>query len=64
MARGLAEDLLVEMDTGRAAPLRGWVRCDARVAPGTLPLDPIGLAILKARPGDAVEVRAVRALPA
>lgn len=64
IARGLAEDLLVEMDTGRAAPLRGWVRCDPRVAPGTLPLDPIGLAILKARPGDAVEVRAVRTLPA
>jgi N-methylhydantoinase B len=63
-SRGLAEGMLVEMDTGRAAALRGWVRADPDVPPGALPLDPIGLSILKAAPGDAVEIREVRALPA
>jgi N-methylhydantoinase B len=63
-ARGLAADALVEMDTGRAAALRGWVRIDPTVARGALPLDPIGLAILKAAAGDAVELRIVQALPA
>ncbi len=62
-SRGLAADALVEMDTGRAAALRGWVRIDATVPRGSLPLDPIGLAILKAAPGDAVEIRIVQALP-
>jgi N-methylhydantoinase B len=63
-ARGLSEHMLVEMDTGRAAPLRGWIRVDAGVAAGTLPLDAIGLSILRAGPGEGVEVRPVRALPA
>jgi N-methylhydantoinase B len=62
--RGLTEDLLVEMDTGRAAALRGWIRIDPAVVPGSLPLDPIALGILKAAPGEAVELRAVQALPA
>jgi hypothetical protein len=52
------------MDTGRTAALRGWVRIDPAVPRGALPIDAIGLAILKAAPGDAVELRAVQALPA
>ncbi|WP_149538270.1 hydantoinase B/oxoprolinase family protein [Siccirubricoccus phaeus] len=63
-ARGLTEDLLVEMDTGEAAALRGWIRIDPTVPQGRLPLDPIGLGILKAKPGGAVALRAVQALPA
>ena len=62
-SRGLGPDALVEMDTGRAAALRGWVRIDPTVAPGCLPVDPIGLAILKATPGEAVQLRIVQALP-
>jgi N-methylhydantoinase B len=63
-ARGLTEDLLVELDTGRAAALRGWVRLDAAVPRGGLPLDPIGLSILRATVGEPITIRAVQALPA
>ncbi len=63
-ARGLAADTLVELDTGRAAALRGWVRYDPAVPRGALPIDPIGLAILKTGAGEPVELRAVQALPA
>lgn len=63
-ARGLSADALVEMDTGRAAALRGWVRIDPSVPRGGLPVDAIGLSILRAAPGEAVELRIVQALPA
>ena len=56
---GIAADDLVEMDRREAAPLRAWARLDPAVARGTLPLDERGLAILKTRPGEAVELRRV-----
>ena len=62
----IGEDDVVEMDTGRAAPLRAWVRLDARVQAGTLPIDQRGLSILKAaagRAGGAAPDRIVRAPP-
>ena len=58
-AAGLEEDELVEIDFRVAASLRGWVRIDATVAPGTLPCDERCLAILKCAAGDKVEVRSV-----
>jgi N-methylhydantoinase B len=58
---GIGEDDVVEMDTARAAPLRAWMRLDARVKPGTLPIDQRGLSILKATAGEPVELRRIAA---
>ena len=58
-AAGVGEDDVVEMDTGRAAPLRAWLRLDARVKPGTLPIDQRGLSILKATQSERVELRRI-----
>ncbi|MFG1246253.1 hydantoinase B/oxoprolinase family protein [Xanthobacter flavus] len=58
-AAGLAEDELVEIDARIAAALRGWVRIDPTVAPGTLPCDARSLAILKCGAGARVELRSV-----
>jgi N-methylhydantoinase B len=55
----IAEDEIVEVDAGRAAPLRAWIRRDERVAAGTLPVDARGLAILKIAAGEQVELRAL-----
>ncbi len=55
----LAEDSIVELDSGKAAPLRAWVVLDADVAVGTVPLDPRGQAILACSPGAMLEVRAL-----
>jgi N-methylhydantoinase B len=60
-AAGLDEDDVVELDTGRAAPLRAWLRLDAGVKPGTVPIDQRGLAILKAAEGERIELRRVAA---
>ena len=53
------EDDVVEFDTRRAAPLRAWLRIDAKVPPGSVVLDERGLTILKANAGDRVELRRV-----
>jgi N-methylhydantoinase B len=58
-AARFAHGALVELDAGRAAPLRCWVRCDANVQPGTIPIDERGLAILRAMAGEDVELRQV-----
>jgi N-methylhydantoinase B len=46
----VGHDDLVEIDSGAAAPLRGWVRIDPSVTPGSLPLDPMAFEVLKVRP--------------
>jgi N-methylhydantoinase B len=56
---GIDEDWVVELDAGRAAPLRAWARLDARVAQGTLPIDDRGLSILKAAAGELVNLRTI-----
>ena len=58
-AAGVAEDAVIELDTGHAAPLRGWARLDAGVGRGTVPIDPRGLSILKAAAGEAAVVRRI-----
>ncbi|SJZ30593.1 N-methylhydantoinase B [Enhydrobacter aerosaccus] len=58
-AAGLQADDLVEIDSRRAAPLRAWLRIDPSTAPGTVPIDDAGLAILKATPGDRLEIRSI-----
>ena len=58
-AAAVGEDEVVELDTRRAAPLRGWVRLDASVEPGTVPIDRRGLAILRAAEGERLELRRV-----
>jgi N-methylhydantoinase B len=59
----VGEDDVVELDTGRAAPLRGWARLDTKVEPGSVALDARGLAILKAAAGEKVTLRRVLAGP-
>jgi N-methylhydantoinase B len=59
----IGEDDLVELDTARAAPLRGWARLDDKVGPGTVGLDARGLAILKAAAGEKVTLRRVLTAP-
>ena len=58
-AAGLEHDEVVEIDARQAAPLRAWVRIDPAVAAGTLPVDALGLAILKVPAGARIEVRRV-----
>jgi N-methylhydantoinase B len=55
----IGEDDVVELDSGRAAPLRGWARLEVSVAPGTVGIDARGLAILKAADGEKLTLRRV-----
>ena len=56
---GIDDDDVVEMDTGVAAPLRGWARIDSAVTRGTAPIDDRALSILQIAAGDRVELRRV-----
>lgn len=56
---GLEVDDLVEIDACQAAPLRAWLRIDPSIAAGTLPIDQVGLTILKILPGQRLEVRRI-----
>ena len=58
---GISEDDVVELDAGRAAPLRAWARLDAGVKGGTVPIDQRGLSILKSAEGERVMLRRVAA---
>jgi N-methylhydantoinase B len=58
-AAGLQVDDLVEIDGRRAAPLRAWLRVDPAVTQGLLPIDQIGLTILRADEGQRLEVRRI-----
>jgi N-methylhydantoinase B len=58
---GICEDDVVELDTGRAAPLRAWARLDAGMKLGTVRIDQRGLSILKAAEGEPVTLRRVAA---
>jgi N-methylhydantoinase B len=53
------EDDVVEFDAGYAAPLRAWLRIDAKVKRGAALLDKHALVILKIKAGDRVELRRV-----
>jgi len=55
----IGEDEVAELDSGRAAPLRGWARLEASVRPGTVGIDARGLAILKAAAGERISLRRV-----
>jgi N-methylhydantoinase B len=58
-AFGAVADELIEMDAGVAASLRGWVRIDASVPKGALPIDERACAIMKIKVGDKVELRRI-----
>ena len=58
-AAAIGEGDVVELDAGRAAPLRAWMRLDAGVKPGTVPIDRRGLSILKAAEGERLELRRI-----
>jgi N-methylhydantoinase B len=56
-AAGIADGELVEMDAHLSASLRGWVKLDSSVKQRTLTIDDRGLAILKIKSGDKIELR-------
>src|SRR5262249_49202083 len=56
----LDEGDIVEVDTYRAAPFRAWVVVDRRVQAGTVPIDAIGLSMLRGAIGERVQVRLLR----
>jgi N-methylhydantoinase B len=58
-AAGLQADDLVEIDARQAAPLRAWLRIDPSIEAGTLPIDQVGLTILKMSSGQRLEVRRI-----
>lgn len=58
-ALGIVESELIEMDSGRAASLRGWARLDTAIAKGTSPVDKRACDILKINLGDSVELRRI-----
>ena len=59
---GVEEGGLVELLTGRATPVRGWVRL-ADGASDAVTVGPDSLRLIGAAAGEAVEVRAVRSQP-
>jgi N-methylhydantoinase B len=60
-AAGIAEDDVVELDAGRAAPLRAWARLDRSVPAGSVPIDQRGLSILKVAESEPVGLRRIAA---
>ena len=54
---GLADGAIVELVAARAAPLRAWLVADADVAPGRVPLDPLGRRVLGVAAGEPLHVR-------
>ena len=62
-ALGLDHDQMLEILADGGAPLRCWARLDATVAADSLPLDPGGLRILRARTGSRVHVRPLHRPP-
>ena len=61
-ASEIEDGALVELSTGRGAPLRAWARL--RDGGEALLVGPSGLAVLGAAPGDTVEIRPARPAPA
>ncbi|HEX9584598.1 MAG TPA: hydantoinase B/oxoprolinase family protein [Gammaproteobacteria bacterium] len=56
---GLAHDGLVELLGSHPAPLRAWIRIDARVEAGRCPLDSFGRRVLGVEEGQQVIIRAI-----
>jgi N-methylhydantoinase B len=54
---GVIEGDLIELVVPHAAPLRAWVRVDPTQAPGVVPLDTLGQALLEVEEGARVELR-------
>jgi len=57
---GLGEGDIIEVDAYRAAPFRAWVVLDRTVQPGTVPIDAVGLSMLRGVVGERVQVRLLR----
>jgi N-methylhydantoinase B len=60
----LQEDSLAEIDAEHAAPLRGWIRIDPTLEPGTFPLDSRALGILKIKSGASIVMRPISGVEA
>ena len=56
---GLEDNAIVELDSGRGAPLRAWVVIDGAVARDHVPLDERAQSILACSPGAQLHVRAL-----
>jgi len=59
---GIADGGLVELLTGRATPVRGWAKLTGG-ASDAVTVGPESLRLIGAAPGEAVEIRVVRATP-
>ena len=60
----LQENSLAEIDAEHAAPLRGWIRIDPPLEPGTFPLDSRALGILKIKSGASIVMRPISGVEA
>ncbi len=60
---GVAEGGMIELRVAHGPGLRGWVEIDAGAETDHISLGPAGMAMLKASPGDSVEVRGVGRSP-
>ncbi|MEM6500121.1 MAG: hypothetical protein AAF709_25875 [Pseudomonadota bacterium] len=58
---GAVKGELVEMDSGKAAPLRAWLEVSSEVQSGSVPIDENGLRMLQANANETLEVRRVGA---
>jgi len=59
-AFGLVERDIVELVGSTGPALRAWAVIDPSVAPGTVPLDPLGQSVTGARPGESLYLRPLR----
>ena len=60
---GVAAGDIVELCTGSGPGVRGWVVIDGSAPASDVALGPAGMRLLRAEPGDHVEVRPVRSAP-
>jgi hypothetical protein len=57
---GFRSDDIVELMSGRGAPLRAWITLDRRSKPGTVPLDAYARRVLRLDAGDRLLIAALR----
>jgi N-methylhydantoinase B len=56
---GFRSDDIVELMSGRGAPLRAWIALDRRSKPGTVPLDAYARRVLRLDAGDRLRIAAL-----
>ena len=59
----ITEGDLLEIHAKAAAPLRGWAKISKATA-SVIPVGPVGIKLLNAKPGEIAEIRPVSSVPA